>query len=453
MERPEPRFVDGGHCFVAYEVVGEGRADIVYAPSWGDTLEGIWESPAAERFLRRLAGIGRLVLFDKRGTGISDPLVNPYDVDSTALLQVEEAALDLETVMDHLGIERATLIAPTVGSAYAIMFAATRPERTAALVLIDPLPRLVWDADYPWGLTEDIRDAMAKLVKDEWGTGQFTAYLNPSMRHDPAFMSWAARYERVAIARGVLARQWIELSPDVRSLLPSIQCPTLVMHHTDNPFYDGGQAVYTAGQIPDAIGPVEIPGSDVQICGHQPLSLLDDIESFLNTHASGQPSHTGVDRVFAVVAFIDLVDSTKAAAEMGDRRWIELLDVFESLASRQIRSQRGLLVQRTGDGILATFDAPARAIRGIQAIHPELRQLGVKMRAGLHAGEVELHGDNIGGLAVHLGARVSAHAGPGETLVSRTLVDLVSGSGIAFEDRGEHELKGVPGTWQLYAVT
>jgi class 3 adenylate cyclase len=272
------------------------------------------------------------------------------------------------------------------------------------------------------------------------------------MRHDPTFMRWAARYERVAISRGVLARQWIELSPDVRSLLPSIQCPTLVMNHTDNPFYDGGQAVYTANQIPNAVGPVEIAGSDVQICGHQPMSVLDDIESFLNAHASGQLSQREIDRVFAVVAFIDLVDSTKTAAEMGDRRWIEFLEVFESLASRQIRSQRGLLVQRTGDGILATFDAPARAIRGIQAIHPELGQLGVKMRAGLHAGEVELRGDGIGGLAVHLGARVCSQAGPGETLVSRTLVDLVAGSGIDFEDRGEHELKGVPGTWHLYSV-
>ena len=450
----DTKYVDGGHGFVAYQEVGSGPPDIVYVTHWGSTVEGIWDSPAAEKFLRRLGSFGRLILFDKRGTGVSDPLARPYPTDAVELgMCIEEAVADIETVINHLGVDRVTLVANSLGATAAVMFAATRPERTAGLALIDPMPRDLVDHDYPWGMTKETCELVARLVRDSWGNGQLTATFAPSLRHDAGFLAWAAQYERVACPRGVMANFWENMGLDVRPLLTSVQCPTVVMHHPVNVGFDvGGAATYTASQIAGAIGPIEIPTRDREIYGPQPDLLLDTIESFLAAQPGGERRAEDIDRVFAVVAFTDLVDSTRTAADLGDRRWSELLAVHDSVANRQIGAHRGRLIKRTGDGVLATFDAPARAIRCVQAISAELNQIGVKMRCGVHAGEIELRGDDIGGLAVHIGARIVAEADPAEVLVSRTVTDLVTGSGIAFSDRGEHELKGVPGAWRLFAV-
>jgi class 3 adenylate cyclase len=303
-------------------------------------------------------------------------------------------------------------------------------------------------------MSEDVPAFTARAFRDTWGTGSISARFAPSLRHDASFLAWAARYERLSCARGVGANYWdsIRVGWDVRPLLPSIQCPTLVMHHPGNWDYDCGAASYTATQIPGAVGSIEIPTRDLEIYGPQPDSVLDEIESFLAAGSTRTSGAHDIDRAFAVVAFTDVVESTRTAAELGDRRWSELLAVHDSVAARQISAHRGRLIKRTGDGVLATFDAPARAIRCVQTIGAELHQLGVRMRSGLHAGEVELRDDDIAGIGVHIAARVAAMAGSGEVLVSRTVVDLVAGSGIGFSDRGEHHLKGVPGAWRIFVA-
>lgn len=449
---PETKYVDGVDGFVAYQVVGQGPPDIVFVPSWGHTIEGIWDSPAAERFLRRLASLGRLVTFDLRGSGVSDPLPSPFLVEHDFGYNAEEAAADLQTVLDHLEIERVSLVSTVISGSISLMFAATRPDRVEALILIDPIPRLLAADDYPWGFSAEMAESIAERLRETWGTGEPSAFTVPSLRRNTEFLSWAARHERAACARGVMAGYWKGLSPDFRALLPSVRCPTLVMYHSGNDFYDPGQAIYVASQIPGAGEPVEIATRDLEIFGPQPEAALDEIEVFISAVAVGDREGPASDRAFAVVMFTDLVDSTKTAAAVGDRRWRELLDVHDSVGVRQIAAHRGRLVKRTGDGVLAVFEAPARAVRCAQAMHAELAQVGVAMRAGIHAGEVEMRGDDIGGLAVHIAARVAATAHADEVLVSRTVTDLVAGSGLAFVDRGEHELKGVPSPWQLFAT-
>jgi class 3 adenylate cyclase len=341
----------------------------------------------------------------------------------------------------------------------AISLAATHPDRVAAMVLVDPLVRLLATEDYPWGMPPELRDQAALTTLLAWGEGMMSGVTPsyrgpgaiPSFRHDVEAHRWLARYERAGLPRGQLAAWWRDWDFDVRPLLPSIQAPTLVMRHEGNVFVPPEAAInYVTATIPGAAGPVPIPSRDMELWASQPPMLADEVERFVT--GSTAEHFAPADRAFAVVLYTDLVGSTRQAAEMGDRRWRELLEVQHGASSRHIERHRGRVVKSTGDGLLAVFDAPARAVRCAHAILGDVHQLGCEAYAGLHAGEVELVGDDIAGIAVHIAARVMSLAAPGEVLVSRTIKDLVAGSGLLFEDRGQHTLRGVPDTWQLFAA-
>jgi class 3 adenylate cyclase len=455
---PEVQYAEGHDGLIAYETVGEGPVDLVHIGGWYQTVEGIWELPAAERFYRRLASFARVVLVDRRGTGLSDPLRNVY-AGGDFVPWVEEAVSDFVTVLDVIGSERAAVVSNHQAAPVAISLAATHPDRVAALVLVDPVVRLLEAEDYPWGISVEGRQQAADTLGRTWGDGALSGLTPswrgpaaiPSFRHDPEARRWLARYERAALPRGHVAAWWSRWEFDVRPLLPSVQAPTLVMRHEGNILVPPAGAMdYVVAAIPGAVGPLSIPSSDVELWASQPPMLADEIERFV-TGSTGK-HFAAAERVFAVVLYTDLVGSTDQASEMGDRRWRELLEVHNNTIRRQIERHRGRLVKSTGDGALAVFDAPARAVRCAQAILGDINQLGCEASAGLHAGEVELLGDDIAGIAVHIAARVMSSAAPGEILVSRTIKDLVAGSGLKFEDRGLHTLRGVPDQWQLFAV-
>jgi len=455
---PEVQYAEGNDGLIAYQTVGEGPVDLVHIAGWAQTVEGIWELPTAERFYRRLASFARVVLVDRRGTGLSDPLRSVYAGGDFGPW-LEEAVSDFVTVLDVIGSERAALVSSSYGATVAISLAATYPDRVAALVLVDPLVRLLATEEYPWGMTVEMRQETADAIRVAWGEGWTSGLTpswrgpgrNPSFRHDPEAHRWLARYERAGQPRGHVAAWWSDWDFDVRPLLPSIQAPTLVMCHEGNVFVPPMAAIeYVVAAIPGALGPVSIPSRDMELWASQPPMLADEIERFI-TGSTGE-HFAASERAFAVVLYTDLVGSTDQAAEMGDRRWRELLEVHHSASGRQIERHRGRLVKSTGDGVLAVFDAPARAVRCAQAILGDVHQLGCEAYAGLHAGEVELLKDDIAGIAVHIAARVMSCAAPGEVLVSRTIKDLVAGSGLQFDDRGLKTLRGVPDQWQLFAA-
>jgi class 3 adenylate cyclase len=413
----------------------------------------------AERFYRRLASFARVVLVDRRGTGLSDPLLNVYSGGDFGPW-LEEAVSDLITVLDAIGSERVAVLANRYGTTVAICLAATYPDRVSSLVLVDPLVRLLATDDYPWGMTLEMREQAAHVARIAWGDGMMSgmtpAYRGPgaipSFRHDAEAHRWLARYERAGLSRGVMAAWWLEWDFDVRPLLSTIQAPTLVMFHEGNGFVHPAEALdYVTTSIPGAVGPTPIPCRDLELWASQPPMLADEVERFV-TGSTGQDV-ASTERAFAVVLCTDLVGSTSQAVAMGDRRWRELLEVHHNASARQIERHRGRLVKFTGDGVLAVFDGPARAVRCAQAILGDVSQLGCEACAGVHAGEIELVGDDIAGLAVHIASRVLGRAAPGEVLVSRTIKDLVAGSGLRFDDRGTHALRGVPDQWQLFAAS
>ena len=455
---PEVQYAEGDGGLIAYETLGEGPPDLVHIGGWYQTVEGIWELPTAERFYRRLASFARVVLVDRRGTGLSDPLGSVYAGGDFGPW-VEEAVSDFVTVLDVIGSERAAVVANHQAAPVAISLAATHPDRVAALVLVDPVVRLLAAEDYPWGISIEARQQYADTLRRTWGDGVLAGLTPswrgpaaiPSFRHDPEARRWLARYERAGLRRGHVAAWWSHWEFDVRLLLPSVQAPTLVMRHEGNIFVPPAAAMdYVVATIPGALGPLTIPSRDMELWASQPPMLADEIERFV-TGSTGQ-HFAPAERAFAVVLYTDLVGSTDKASEMGDRRWRELLEVVNNTTGRQIDRHRGRLVKSTGDGVLAVFDAPARAVRCAQAILGDIHQLGCDAYAGLHAGEVELVGDDIAGIAVHIAARVMSCAAPGEIRVSRTIKDLVAGSGLRFEDRGHHTLRGVPDEWQLFAA-
>jgi class 3 adenylate cyclase len=446
---PEVQYAESHGGLIAYEVFGEGPVDLVYIGAWHQTVEGIWDLPSAERFLRRLASFARVVLVDRRGVGLSDPprSVHPGD---DAGLWIEEGVSNVVTVLDAIGSERAAAVSELIGATVGIALAATHPDRVAALVLVDPVVRVLWAEDYPWGWSVATREMFADAARAGWGEGVLS-WSNPSLRHDPEAHRWLARWERASVSRGN-AYAWLRnLDYDVCSLLPSVQAPTLTMHHPSNAQAPPAAAMeYVTDAIPGAVGPVVIPSRDLALWASQPPMVTDEIERFVSgsTHQHSDPA----ERAFAVVLYTDLVGSTGQASAMGDRRWRELLEVHNHTSARQIERHRGRLVKSMGDGVLAVFDAPGRAVRCAQAIMDDIHQLGCQAYAGLHAGEVELLGDDIAGIAVHIAARVMASAAPGEIFVSRTIKDLLTGSGLQFEDRGLHTLRGVPDQWQLFAA-
>ena len=443
MDVPPVRFAKLGQDRIAYQVVGDGPVDLVWVSELGDALDARWEYPPYVRFLRRLASFTRLIMFDRRGLGASDP------VSLEALPKWEAWTDDAMAVMDAVGSERAALLGCNQSGQTAVLFAATRPERAQSLVLFTCTARAVASPDYPWGVAPEEAERIVSLVEEAWGLDAelFTAGM-PDHMDDPVYLRWMAKNQRMTCSpreAGVWLRQGI--FSDVRHVLPSVHTPTLVLHRQQSPVVPVESGRYLAEHIAGA-RLVFVPGGDALIYSQPNGQTLDHIEQFL----TGTPPDAGADRVLASILYTDIVGSTEQAARLGDRRWRGLLDSHDAVAKTVTDQHGGRLVKLTGDGILATFDGPGRAIRCAAALREALAPLGITIRAGLHTGEVERRGDDIGGIGVHVAARVLEYADAGETLVSAAVPLLVTGSGLEFEDRGEHDLKGVPGSWRLFAV-
>ena len=440
--QPETRYARSKDGHVAYQVVGDGPLDLVFIPSWASNVEVMWEEPSIARFFPRLSTFSRVLCFDKRGTGVSDP------VPLAALPTLEQWMDDVRTVMEAAGSKRAALLGTHEGGQMAILFAATYPERTSALILVDTCARHVRDVDYPWGLPADRVPGFLQRLEQVWGTGSYLDIFAPSVAHDERFRRWFARSQRLSSGpRAAATMHAAYLERDLRGVLPSIRVPTLVLHRTGNRYIRVGHGRYLAEHIPGAKY-VELPGEDHLVMVGDTETMLGEIEEFL----TGVRPLPESDRVLATVLFTDIVTSTERSAQLGDRRWKDLLDQHDTLIRPELERHRGRLVKNTGDGILATFDGPARAVRCAQAIAASVKSLGIEVRAGLHTGEVELRGEDVTGMGVNIAARVMDAAGPGEVVVSSTVKDLVAGSGLRFADRGIHDLRGVPGEWRLFAV-
>ncbi len=440
---PETRYArteDGAH--IAYQVLGDGPPDIVYANSYMGHVEASWEYPRAANFYERMARVGRLVLFDRRGTGMSDPLVGPFEI--------EDRSADLRSVIDALDLERPVLLGSSEGGMTCIHFAALNPDRVAALILFSSTASAVADEEAPWGWTREVFDALIGDIDRTWAdpTGSSVAFVNPSLADDAAARAWYARYFRLS-ASPSLARALAEgtVGVDIRHLLPMVQAPTLVLHRTDERWLRVEGSRFIASRIPDA-KLIELPGTDHYIWEQNAADVVDEIEEFV----TGVRRERDPLRTLKTMVFTDIVGSTAQATGLGDERWRQLLDRHEALVRRQIERFGGDTVKSTGDGMLATFDSPARAIRAALAIREAVRALDLALRIGIHTGEVELRGLDIGGIAVHVASRVQSLAEPGTILVSRTVADLVAGSDIKMTDRGEHDLRGVDGTWRLFEV-
>jgi pimeloyl-ACP methyl ester carboxylesterase len=437
---PETRYARSGDVNIAYQVVGDAPRDLVLVPGWVSNIEVFWEEPAVARFLQRLASFTRLILFDKRGTGLSDRV--------TDLPNLETRMDDVRAVMDTVGSERAALFGYSEGGPMCALFAATYPARTTALITAGSYARRLWLPDYPWGPTPDQHRAFMDRCQREWGGAVGLDERWPSAARDERVRGWWGRLLRMGsspAANVALLRMNAEM--DIRHVLPAIRVPTLVLHSAGDGILPPGGSRYLADRIPGARF-VELPGIDHVPWGEDADAILDEIEEFLTGVRHGPEP----DRVLATVLFTDIVGSTEKAAALGDRRWRDLLESHHLLVRRELGRFRGREIDTAGDGFLATFDGPARAVRCACAVSDGVRGLGLEVRAGLHTGEVELLERKVSGLAVHIGARVASAAGPGEVLVSSTVKDLVAGSGLHFQDRGVQTLKGVPGEWHLFAV-
>jgi class 3 adenylate cyclase len=434
---PETRYADTANGQVAYQVVGDGPLDLLVFHPPICPVDLMWDEPMLVRFLERLSTFSRSIWFDPRGRGASDPL--PHVEDRFA----ESSSDDMLAVLDDLGLEQVALLGLETP---AYLFAASHPERTKALVLYNTAARFRWAEDYPEGASAEVMERWLTTLRRTWGTGFSLNVRAPNLAGDARLRRWLARGERLVGTPDEMAwRRRAAVEVDLRAILPTIGVPTLVLCRNEAPI--APHARYVAQHIPGA-KLVEVPGGDNLFFAGDTTPLLDEIEEFLT---GSLPAHR-TDRLLATVLFTDVVGSTEQAARLGDRRWRELLATHDDLVRSELDRFRGRPVKSTGDGVLATFDGPGRAIRCACAIRDSLRPLGIDVRAGLHTGEIEVTGDDIAGVAVHIGFRVSALAGASEVLVSSTVRDLVAGSGIEFEDRGDHHLKGVPGTWRLYAV-
>lgn len=439
---PETKYARSGEVHIAYQVFGSGPFDLVLVPGFVSHLELVWEEPAFAHTLRRLGSFARVVMLDKRGTGMSDRVPND------ALPGIEQRMDDVRAVMDAAGTQRASLFGLSEGGTMCLLFAATYPERTSALVLYGSFPRRLWAPDYPWGPTVQVREKYFQEIERGWGRDREELQLDPQLANDATMRLMNARYERMCVSPGAaLALAKMNSQIDVRPILPTIHVPTLLLHHVDDYDVNIGGSRYMAQQIPGA-RLIEFPGSMHILVGPEGDKVIDQVQEFLTGARPGLTS----DRVLATVLFTDIVGSTEKAVELGDQRWRDLLISHHLLVRRQLALFRGQEIDTAGDGFLATFDGPARAIRCACAISDAVRSLGLQVRAGVHTGECELVGEKVGGIAVHIGARVMSQARANEVIVSSTVKDLVAGSGLLFEDRGVHSLKGVPGEWRLYAV-
>ena len=433
-------YADSGGLQIAYEVIGDGPLDIVTAFEHGSNIDLMHEHPRIDRFLNRFGEFGRLIHVDLRGVGLSDAMEQ--------VPPLEDWVDDVRVVMSTVGSERAALVGHGYGAQSLMLFAAMHPELTSALVTINGYARLRRAPDYPWGLPARAESNLLAFMTDQWGNGSTLGSFNPGMADGPR--DWLARVERAsATPRRAVLRQRIALDIDIRDVLPTISVPTLVVQSAGDVYIRRGHAQHLVELIADARY-LELATDD-----HSPTAsdeadlLMDAIEEFL----TGSTQRGATDRVLKTVAFTDIVGSTEMAADLGDRRWRGLLELHESVARREIEGAPGQLIKFTGDGLMATFDGPARAVQCLQSIGRQLEPLGLPIRAGVHTGEIELIGHDIGGIAVHVAARIAALAGAGEVLTSSTVRDLVAGSGLVFEDRGEQMLKGVPEPWRVFAAT
>src|SRR4051794_1334137 len=434
VQAPQVRYARNGDGSVAYQVLGDGPLDVALVAGPVSAIELLWDQPRAVSFFTRLASFSRLVIHDRRGCGSSDPVDHPPTV--------EEQAEDLIAVMDAVGIDRFALVGTSEAARMAAYTAATRPDRVTSLALY---------ALSPSGAAlrnPSILDTLRDAIERDWGSENLLPLFAPSLVDDKRFVTWWGRYTRLAASPRVAA-QFLEASlmTDVSDVLPTIRVPTVVLNRTGDRLAPVAEGRAAAELIPGARW-VELPGEDNLTFGGGSDQLVAHIEELLTGTRAAPPT----DRVLATVLFTDIVDSTQRAAELGDRRWRELLDRHDDLVRGALARFGGREVKTTGDGFLAAFDGPARAVAGARAIVEGMRDLDLEVRAGIHTGECERRGDDLGGLALHIGARVAALAGPGEVLVSSTVRDLTVGSGLEFDDRGEHELKGVPGLWRILAV-
>jgi pimeloyl-ACP methyl ester carboxylesterase/DNA-binding SARP family transcriptional activator/class 3 adenylate cyclase len=436
---PRTQYARRGDVSLAYQVVGEGP-NLVLIPGWVSHIEYAWEVPGYADFLRRLTSFSRLILVDRRGTGLSDPVA--------ALPTLEERADDVRAVMDAADTERAAIFGISEGGPMSMLLAATHPERVAALVLYGTFARGTATADYPWRYTPKEVEVALDMIQAHWGTGRVARVLAPSLKSDPGLLEAWGRFERLSVSPGqarTLFRMVLDI--DVRHVLPAIHTPTLMLQRSGDRTTTPPNGRYIAEHIPGARY-VELPGKD-----HFPWlgdyhTMLDEVQEFL----TGVRPAPEPERILATVLFLDIVGSTARLAELGDRAWGDLLARYRTLVRAELTRYRGLEIGTAGDSFLATFDGPARAIRCACAISDAMGGLGIAVRAGLHTGECEVAGGDVHGLAVHIGARVAAAADPDEVLVSSTVKDLVAGAGIRFTSRGGHELAGVPGEWTLFRV-
>jgi class 3 adenylate cyclase/pimeloyl-ACP methyl ester carboxylesterase len=441
MEPPETRYVTIGDADVAYQVIGNGPRDVLFCNSLGGHVDLLWQIPQGAKFLSDMSAFSRFLHMDRRGSGASDA------VPLRAIPTWEELAEDISGVLDAAESELTDLIGVNEVGPIAVLFAAMHPERVGSLILINTAARYMEAPDYPIGVAPAALDTIFDLLTSSWGSDAFAAATNPTRVDDREFIKAAARMNRASATPSTAAAQmrYFLSSMDVRQFLPLVQTPTLVLQVTDSPFTLPAHGKYLADNLPGATF-VPMPGGDMT----PPFgpNAVSEIAEFL----TGERSSVEVDRVLTTILFTDIVGSTERAASLGDERWRTLLDAHDRAVRDQIRRVGGREIKQTGDGFLISFDGPARGIRCATAICEAAKALGIEVRAGLHTGECERRGDDLGGLAVHIAARVNALAVPSEVLVTSTVKDLVMGSGIEFAEKGEHPLRGVPETWKLFAA-
>ena len=439
---PKTKYARSGDVRIAYQVTGDGPVDVIWAPGTMSHLDMDWESPRRALFFERFSRFCRLIRFDKRGTGLSDR--------PTQMATLEERTDDIRAVMDAVGIERASIFGGSEGGSMACLFAATYPQRVNVLIVWGAQARWIATPDHPWGQTAEENEEMLAMIQDDWPSVEYITGPGAGLGKDadPAAIEALARYMRAAASpSAVYAYERMNGEIDTRPILPSIQAPTLVMNRTGDPVAHVAAARDLASRIPGAKF-IEYPGLSHSIALDDMETILSDIQEFITGERPAELS----DRILATVLFLDIASSTERASVLGDAAWRNVLNAYYATVRKELARFRGKETNTAGDGFLATFDGPARAVRCALAIAREVKHLGIDVRAGVHTGECELMGDNVGGIAVHAGARIMATAEPGNVVVSRTVKDLVAGSGIAFKDFGAHRLKGIDGDWHLYMV-
>jgi pimeloyl-ACP methyl ester carboxylesterase len=437
----DTRYAKSGELNIAYQVFGSGELRLVLIPGWASHVENIWTLAEFKTFAEKLARFARVVMLDRRGTGLSDPVSDPPTL--------EERMDDVRAVLDAVGWEQAAIWGISEGGPMAMMFAATCPARTRALLLYGTFARFSRADDYPHGYPESVNAKWVPHLDAMWGTGQLSRRFAPTLAQDPAMVRTLGRLERMAMSPGTARKVFgMMVEIDVRHVLPAIRVPTLILHRVDDAPVRVGHARYLAGRIAGSRY-VELAGDDhLPWCGDSD-ALLGEVREFL----TGERAETEPDRILTTILFCDIADSTRRLAELGDAEWKRRLADFYRLADEKLRHFRGRKLDTAGDGLFAAFDGPARAVRCGLSMARAVEALGLRLRVGVHTGECEVLGDKYSGMAVHLGARVAGAAEPGQVLVSSTVKNLVVGSGLGFADAGAHALKGVPGEWQLFAAT